>query len=216
VVGPTSTEGVNKFVANLAKKTNVSLPELEANFFKTERPGTLLKRFALESNDLLRGSISATIGWMKRSLASFGIHDVTKRYGDFLIQSRINAMKEILQEEVPDAVFCAKDYMAAGAIKLLSESGLQVPRDISVIGYDNNDICQGIVPSLTTVDHRLEELGRCLGQGLLGLIEGIDIEVRKSIMPVIVERQSHCARPTASYCTKSATATSTRRNFRTR
>ena len=46
VVGPTSTEGVNKFLANLAKKTNVSIGEIETNFFKTERPGSLLQRFA--------------------------------------------------------------------------------------------------------------------------------------------------------------------------
>ncbi len=46
VVGPTSTEGVNKFLANLAKKTNVNIAEIETNFFKTERPGSLLQRFA--------------------------------------------------------------------------------------------------------------------------------------------------------------------------
>jgi NAD(P)-dependent dehydrogenase (short-subunit alcohol dehydrogenase family) len=46
VVGPTSTEGVNKFLTNLAKKANVSLAEIETNFFKTERPGSLLQRFA--------------------------------------------------------------------------------------------------------------------------------------------------------------------------
>jgi NAD(P)-dependent dehydrogenase (short-subunit alcohol dehydrogenase family) len=46
VVGPTSTEGVNKFLSNLAKKTKVSLAEIETNFFKTERPGSLLQRFA--------------------------------------------------------------------------------------------------------------------------------------------------------------------------
>jgi NAD(P)-dependent dehydrogenase (short-subunit alcohol dehydrogenase family) len=46
VVGPTSTEGVNKFLANLAKKTNVSIAEIETNFFKAERPGSLLQRFA--------------------------------------------------------------------------------------------------------------------------------------------------------------------------
>jgi DNA-binding LacI/PurR family transcriptional regulator len=128
------------------------------------------------------------------ALAGAGISDVTKRYGDFLIQSGFNAMKEILEEERPEALFCANDYMAAGAIKQLSELGISVPGDISVIGYDNNDICQGIVPSLTTVDHRLEELGRCLGQGLLGLIDGTETEVRKTIMPVLVERQSHSPR----------------------
>ena len=46
VVGPTSTEGVNKFIANLAKKANVGVAEIEANFFKNERPGSLLQRFA--------------------------------------------------------------------------------------------------------------------------------------------------------------------------
>jgi DNA-binding LacI/PurR family transcriptional regulator len=107
-------------------------------------------------------------------------------------------MKEILEKERPEAVFCANDYMAAGAIKRLSESGIRVPGDVSVIGYDNNDICQGIVPSLTTVDHRLEELGQCLGQGLLDLIDGTETEVRKTIMPVLVERQSHSLRLTNS------------------
>jgi NAD(P)-dependent dehydrogenase (short-subunit alcohol dehydrogenase family) len=46
VVGPTSTEGVDKFLVNLAKKAKVSVGEIEANFFKVERPGSLLQRFA--------------------------------------------------------------------------------------------------------------------------------------------------------------------------
>lgn len=46
VVGPTSTEGVDKFLVNLAKKANVSIAEIEASFFKVERPGSLLQRFA--------------------------------------------------------------------------------------------------------------------------------------------------------------------------
>jgi NAD(P)-dependent dehydrogenase (short-subunit alcohol dehydrogenase family) len=46
VVGPTSTEGVNKFLVNLAKKSNVTVAEIETNFFKNERPGSLLQRFA--------------------------------------------------------------------------------------------------------------------------------------------------------------------------
>jgi NAD(P)-dependent dehydrogenase (short-subunit alcohol dehydrogenase family) len=46
VVGPTSTEGVNKFLVNLAKKAKVTVGEIETNFFKNERPGSLLQRFA--------------------------------------------------------------------------------------------------------------------------------------------------------------------------
>ena len=128
-------------------------------------------------------------------LCSAGIHQLIKRHGDFLIQSGFAAMKNILGETKPDALFCGNDYMAAGAIKLLWESGLRVPEDISVVGYDNNDICEGIIPSLTTVDHRLEESGRCLAEGLIALIEAKIPTFRKSILPRLIERQSHVKGP---------------------
>jgi DNA-binding LacI/PurR family transcriptional regulator len=127
-------------------------------------------------------------------LSAAGIDKVIRQNGDFLIQSGSSAMKKILEELRPDAVFCANDYMAAGAIKFLWESGLRVPQDISVVGYDNNDICEGIFPSLTTVDHRLEELGQCLAQGLLALIEGATPNIRKTIVPRLIERGSHAAK----------------------
>ncbi|HEY2122268.1 MAG TPA: substrate-binding domain-containing protein, partial [Chthoniobacterales bacterium] len=127
-------------------------------------------------------------------LSNAGIHTVLKRSGDFLIQSGFLAMRSILEEMRPDALFCANDYMAAGAIKCLWEAGLRVPQDMSVVGYDNNDICEAIIPSLTTVDHRLEELGHCLAQGVLALIEGESTSIRKSIEPRLVERGSHAPR----------------------
>ncbi len=127
-------------------------------------------------------------------LSRAGIHSLVKRSGDFLIQSGFLAMKSILEEVTPDALFCANDYMAAGAIKCLWEAGLRVPQDVSVVGYDNNDICEGIIPSLTTVDHRLEELGQCLAESLLSLIEGNCTTIRKSIEPRMVERSSHAAK----------------------
>ena len=127
-------------------------------------------------------------------LATAGIDQVIRQNGDFLIQSGFSAMKKILEDLRPEAVFCANDYMAAGAIKFLWESGLRVPQDISVVGYDNNDICEGIFPSLTTVDHRLEELGQCLAQGLLALIEGTAPNIRKTIVPRLIERGSHAAK----------------------
>jgi DNA-binding LacI/PurR family transcriptional regulator len=132
-------------------------------------------------------------GFMEE-LSSAGIHKLIRRHGDFLIQSGFSSMKSILEELKPDAVFCANDYMAAGAIKFLWETGLRVPQDISVVGYDNNDICEGVIPSLTTVDHRLEEVGQCLAQGLLALIDGEAPKIQKSIVPRLIERRSHAAR----------------------
>ncbi|MBV9673890.1 MAG: substrate-binding domain-containing protein, partial [Verrucomicrobia bacterium] len=126
-------------------------------------------------------------------LSDAGLFKVTKRYGDFLIQSGYSNMNSILDELMPDAVFCANDYMAAGAIKALWEAGVRVPTDVSVVGYDNNDICEAIIPSLTTIDHRLEELGQCLAQELLDLVQGRKSEIHRSIVPRLVERGSHTA-----------------------
>ena len=127
----------------------------------------------------------------RAGLISAGIASLAVKYGDFMIQTGFSMMGEVMREGPLDAVFCANDYMAAGAIKFLSESGRRVPQDIAVVGYDNNDICEGIVPSLTTVDHRLEEMGRLLAQELLALIDGRCTVIRKSSPPWLIERDSH-------------------------
>ncbi|HEY0792114.1 MAG TPA: LacI family DNA-binding transcriptional regulator [Chthoniobacterales bacterium] len=129
-------------------------------------------------------------GFME-GLAGAGLDRLTKRYGDFTIPSGISAMKDILQEFTPDAVFCANDYMAAGAMKVLAQAKLRVPEDVAMVGYDNTDICIGLTPALTTVDYRAEEVGRCLAGELLALIEGKVSSVQKAIRPFLVERESH-------------------------
>jgi DNA-binding LacI/PurR family transcriptional regulator len=91
----------------------------------------------------------------------------------------------------PDAVFCANDYMAAGAIKFLTESGMRIPDHVAVVGYDNNDISIGVVPALTTVDNRLKEAGECIAETLLELIKGNKDLVHQSLVPTLVERRSH-------------------------
>jgi DNA-binding LacI/PurR family transcriptional regulator len=124
-------------------------------------------------------------------LAAAGITRFAKRYGDFTIPSGFKAMKSVLSEFRPEAVFCANDYMAAGALKFLHETGIRVPQDVAVVGYDNNDICLGLVPSLTTVDQHSEELGIRLAQELLSLIQGKIKSVRQTVPPTLIQRASH-------------------------
>jgi LacI family transcriptional regulator len=118
------------------------------------------------------------------------ITETEKRYGDFTIMSGMQAMAD-LAEFRPQAVFCANDFMAAGAMRFLTESGIRIPDDISVVGYDNNDISIGVVPALTTVDNRLREAGERIAEALLDLIKGKKDLVQQSIVPVLVERRSH-------------------------
>ena len=124
-------------------------------------------------------------------LAAAGITRFAKRYGDFTIPSGFSAMKSAINEFRPEAVFCGNDYMAAGALKFLHESGIRIPEDVAVVGYDNNDICLGLVPSLTTVDQHSEKLGKRLAQALLSLIHGKTKSVRETVPPALIERASH-------------------------
>ncbi len=127
----------------------------------------------------------------REGLRAAGVGEPLVRPGDFLIGTGFSVMREILRQGKPEAVFCANDYMAAGAVKCLWETGLRAPGDVAVVGYDNNDICEAVVPSLTTVDHRLEELGRSLAEELLSLIDGKREQIQKTIPPLLVERASH-------------------------
>ncbi|NLM60440.1 MAG: LacI family transcriptional regulator [Clostridium sp.] len=77
------------------------------------------------------------------------------REGNFLEDSGYLLTHELLKENIT-AIFCANDVMAISAIKAVKEKGLNVPDDISVIGFDNIAIGNYIMPALTTVDAPLE------------------------------------------------------------
>ena len=60
----------------------------------------------------------------------------------------------------PTALFCFNDRMAMGAYRAAAELGLAIPHDLSVIGFDNQElICDGLVPTLTTVELPHYEMG---------------------------------------------------------
>jgi LacI family transcriptional regulator len=81
----------------------------------------------------------------------------------------------MLLEQAPDtdAIFCGSDQIARGAIEALHEAGKQVPRDIAVMGFDNwGVVALSSRPELTSVDMRLEELGRRAARRLFAAIGG--------------------------------------------
>ncbi len=112
-------------------------------------------------------------------------------YGDYTIEGGYVGMSEILREMRPDSVFCGNDYMAAGAIRRLLEAGIRVPSDVSVVGYDDNDVCTGLFPPLTSVNNHFFDLGNALAASLLAQIEGHPVAQQQTLLPHLVERQSH-------------------------
>lgn len=87
------------------------------------------------------------------------------REGNFLEDSGYLLAHEILKENIT-AIFCANDGMAISAIKAIKEKGLNVPDDISVIGFDNIVIGNYIMPALTTVDAPLQYIARACIESL--------------------------------------------------
>lgn len=81
-----------------------------------------------------------------------------------------------------DGLFAASDSLAMGAIRALTESGLRVPDDISVIGYDDTPGAASFVPPLTSVHQYLRDGGVLLAKKMLAMIEG-QPDVRSEMLP---------------------------------
>lgn len=109
--------------------------------------------------------------------------------GDFRIEGGRRAALEILAAAAatPTAVVAANDLMAFGAISEFHRAGLNVPRDISVVGFDDIAFSSLIEPALTTVNLPLGELGRLAVEALLTTLSsptqhGIELPIRTQLV----------------------------------
>ncbi len=86
------------------------------------------------------------------------------------------------KNKIPDAIVCASDVLAAGAIKWLIKSGLKVPDDVAVTGFDGVDIVNLVTPSITTIEQPRHMMGMEAAKILINKIEGKNFE-KKLILP---------------------------------
>lgn len=117
--------------------------------------------------------------------------------GNFEPESGYQAMQKILaQKQRPTAIFCGGDIMAMGAICAASESGLRVPDDISVIGYDNVRNARYFTPALTTIHQPKEQLGETAFDMLLDRILNKRAAPQTiEVYPELIERLSVTSGP---------------------
>jgi LacI family transcriptional regulator len=103
-------------------------------------------------------------------------------------------MKQLLETTRDfSAVFCFNDIAAIGAIRALSEAGLRVPVDVSVVGFDDIQSAAFCTPSLTTVRQPLNEMGKRGARILLERIanpEKTELTAEVVIEPELVVRES--------------------------
>ena len=112
--------------------------------------------------------------------------------GDFESASGTRAMELLLaQSRRFTAVACANDEMACGAMNSAREHGLNLPQDLSIIGFDNVIMSRYTFPHLTTIDYPVGEMGKMAAQWVLKHVyEQTDVEVKHTFEPSVIFRDS--------------------------
>ncbi len=115
-------------------------------------------------------------------------------FGGFHYEKGYEGMKQLLAlNERPSAVFACNDMMAFGAILAINESGLAVPQDIAVVGYDDIAFAAMFSPPLTTIRQPLFEMGTLMAQSLIDRIQlGDAAEIIKRVLPVELVIRKSC------------------------
>lgn len=112
--------------------------------------------------------------------------------GDFLHESGYRACHALLSlTERPSALFVCNDLMAVGALYAAHEAGLQVPRDLSVIGFDDIPLASFTLPRLTTIAQPARQLGERAVELLVKRLADREEPATHERLPVqLVERDS--------------------------
>jgi LacI family transcriptional regulator len=139
----------------------------------------------------MKASLDRLEGY-KRALRNRGlpIEDSLVAEGDFTEQGGYSAMKSLLKES-PTAVFVASDTMAFGAARAIRDSGLSIPQDVAVVGFDDLPVSSVMNPPLTTIRQPIERLGYMATEVLVDIMQGKSEQPQRLMLPTeLVVRQS--------------------------
>jgi DNA-binding LacI/PurR family transcriptional regulator len=95
-------------------------------------------------------------------------------HAEFTVAGGREALRELLSEpagELPTAVICSSDLMAIGALQEAAALGLEVPRELSIVGFDGIDAASWTSPPLTTVEQPIDEIARTAVDALRDQVE---------------------------------------------
>lgn len=136
-------------------------------------------------------------GWRER-MRDAGITEPRLFHGDFTARAGHDLGVQLLAaDELPSAVFVGNDLMAMGLLAALSDRGVSVPGDVSVVGFDDLPGAEYLGPGLTTVRQDFVALGRRSIEIVAGLMA--DEQPRHHLIPTeLVVRRSTAQPSTAS------------------
>ena len=109
----------------------------------------------------------------------------------YSIDNGASALDHLLSRpKPPTAILCGNDVLAIGALRAARARGLNVPKDLSITGFDDIELAQVAVPPLTTVHVPDAEMGRAAAQLLLGMVKGEAMAETVALKTTLRIRQS--------------------------
>lgn len=99
------------------------------------------------------------------------VDDSLMAIGDFDIDTGYQMMQKILKYKTPTAVLAVTDHLAIGAIHALLDAGLDVPKDVSVVGIGDIKLAEYLNPPLTTVHYTFKTSGKMAAEAVFELMK---------------------------------------------
>lgn len=124
--------------------------------------------------------------------AELAIDPELVRFGNFHVSAGYEHGIELLSRpDRPTAIFAGSDMQAMGVLRAARKLGIDVPGDLSVVGYDNVPMATWIAPALTTVNQPLRDMAGTATRMLLDMARGIDLSTsRIDLVTELVVRES--------------------------
>jgi LacI family transcriptional regulator len=155
------------------------------------------RRVAFIAGDAQSWAAQRRMRGYRKALCAAGldVDDALIRYGNYRADSGYELAREVLaRKHRPTAILCGNDLMAVGAYFAAKESGLEIPTDVTIVGYDNMDaLAADVSPPLTTVQLPYYEMGRWAAEQVLN--GSVDTLPARTYAPCQIVRRGSVAVP---------------------
>lgn len=152
------------------------------------------RNFAYISGPLLKQDSKERYLGFQRALVEFDLTlDQSLFYqGSYHQDCGSQAMKMFINTKIPfTAVVCANDQMAIGAMSVAHDRGINIPAEVSFIGFDNSILGQYSYPKLTSIDNQVDHIGEIAAKWVLKHVYQMSLDgIEYKLKPQLINRGS--------------------------
>ncbi|PFG58614.1 LacI family transcriptional regulator [Vibrio sp. ES.051] len=154
------------------------------------------RNIACITGPLDRSDARGRLQGYRKALENAGIeyHETLVSEAGFTEESGASGMRKLLKRACHfTAVFACNDHMAFGAYEVLKAEGMQVPEQISLVGFDDILFARYLTPALTTVNFPIQQMSAEAVQLVIQVLNKNKRDVNFKLIPTLIPRSSVCA-----------------------